>query len=211
MRDLFYYIFEGEIWSILLKIGICILTLFLIHQCWFYTLGKETGQDDVPVSLKKSFIEWKNCVDSFRYNSWFIGIFRFSVRNKTYLDMLTIVFIPSLIVFYFFEWFINFCLLFINFDESGLLNFVIKWMPDNWFFNIVRACFNVIDGFETTVMLYFCFCVTFVFFDTYRRGLLIPLFFKIIFVLVVFILYDTDCRNWVIGYFDLGTLHRGAL
>lgn len=203
MLEFIKFLFEGDCWYILLKISICLLTIFLVHQLWFYTAGKNTEYKNI--SLKEGYIEWKDYVNTFHYDSFLMGVFKFSIHNKTYFDILTCtaVFIPSLIVFYFSEWFINICLLFINFDESGLLNFVVKWMPDNCFFNIMRLVFNIIDGFETTVMLLFSCCFTFVFYNTFSRGFLFPIFFKVLCAIVIFALYNTDYNNWICDYFKL--------
>ena len=55
MLDFFKYIFEGETWFVLLKIGVCLLTLFIIHQCWFYAIGKDAEQGAFFIAFKFLF------------------------------------------------------------------------------------------------------------------------------------------------------------
>lgn len=176
-------LFEGSFTEILVRVLIIIGGYFLFAIIL-----------QVPVGLYGFAPDCKSIVGDF--NKW---IQYFSIRGKyEIVDIFScaIMLIPMMVGFYLSEWVMNFVAFFMNFDEYGALNFILRWMPDNLFFNILRNIFFCWDFLVNLFFICLLLQIICMFVTLFCRGFIVKTVYRALIIIIIGILYIDNYGEW---------------
>lgn len=204
MLDIFLFsVFEGSFSDILSNLGKIVGIVAVLYIVAAIILNWKE-KDLEFTNLYEDYKEWKADLYWTFGNNKLSELIKYTIEKKAYLDILTcgLMFLYSLLFFYIGQWIVNLTLFFTSFDEIGALNFVLRWMPDNLFFNLIRNIFYLWDLVISLLML-FTILLLCEFELTYlRRGFLIQTIFKIVFLFYTAVLYIDEVGEWYCNMFD---------
>lgn len=204
MLDLFLFsVFEGSFSDVLANLGKIVGIVAVLYIIAAIILNWKE-KDFESTNLLEDYKEWK--ADLF----WTFGrnklseLIKYTIEKKAYLDILTcgLMLLFSLLFFYICQWIVNLTLFFTSFDEIGALNFVLRWMPDNLFFNLIRNIFYLWDLVISLIMLYFILVLCELVLTYLRRGFVIQTIFKIIFIFYTAVFYIDEVGEWYCNMVD---------
>ena len=174
-----------------------ILRDYLLFFCiGFVVMGLSVliaaGKEDESTDLYHDYLDWK-AGDRTTYT-----------RGHQLMDIpiSLMLLLLSILVFVCWEGSLNFCLYFINFDEMGALGFVVRWMPETTFFNIVKGILWLIDFFVNVFFVYLLIYLSSMTLMRCRRGFIIPVISKFLFYIIIAVLYFDDLGKAVCYTFD---------
>lgn len=140
------------------------------------------------------------------YRSWKAQDRKWYKINNQLLDIpMGIVWLfVSILFFVSWEGFFNLCYYFMNFDDIGALSFIIDWMPDNTFFNIIRLVLKIIDLFFLIIFQTLLLSLSTLTLTINRRGFIIPTLYRLVFFIIIAILYFDEIGEEFCFAFDPG-------
>lgn len=160
----------------------------------FWAIHWLTRGEEEIVGLKDDYRSWKA-----QDRKWY------KINNQLLDIPMGIVWLfVSILFFVSWEGFFNLCYYFMNFDEIGALSFIIDWMPDNTFFNIIRLVLKIIDLFFLIIFQTLLLSLSTLTLTINRRGFIIPTLYRLVFFIIIAILYFDEIGEEFCFAFDPG-------